>query len=296
MYSPKLSRIGLAPMLLILLALAACGAPNGSPAGEPTPTLSPPATLEATATATEPVEAGASPTAVVEEPTATETVIPTETAVSGGLDGEGSPPVDLTNPFPKILGLAPAPEGWSVRPCEGDGPILCVLEGTVNIGFVHLSSYPLETMTDFQKMLSDAGLDAETFDYKDPGDAARARQALQAFVENYHSVIMKDREATFGGTKGYRRLETEEINVGELPALRYGLVILNQDGSVYERWLSYSAFDGEGLFTIVASFYPNRELSFRSDEDLLKFEPFLVEIIKGLKLPHPEVRGDKSRG
>ena len=46
----------------------------------------------------------------------------------------------------------------------------------------------------------------------------------------------------------------------------------------------------------MAPFYPNPEQSFRSDEDLQEFEPFLVEIIKGLKLPHPEVRGDKFRG
>jgi hypothetical protein len=267
---------GLVP-IAVLLMLVACGAP---PASNPTSIPS----------------AGASPTRVVEEPTeetdGTETVLPTEP----GSEGPGVPPVDLTNPFPKILGPTPAPDGWRVEPCTGDGPFLCVLEGAQNVGFVHLSSYPLETMTDFQVMLSAAGVDAASFNYKDPGDAARARQALTAFVENYHSTIMQDRQATFGDTKTYKRLETEEINVGELPGLRYGFTLLNQDGSIHERWLSFSTFDGEGLFTIVASYYPDPELSFRSDEDLLHFEPFLVDIIKGLRLPHPEVRGDKTRG
>ncbi|MDQ3901194.1 MAG: hypothetical protein M3319_12430 [Actinomycetota bacterium] len=248
-----------------------------------------------------------------EETSLPETGLPTATAVAHGTEvaeptatpananprateEAAIPPVDTTNPFPKILGPNRAREGWHVQPCEGNGPFLCVLKGAENIGFVHLSSYPLETMPDFRQMLSDAGVDADLFDHKNPRHVTQARQALMAFVENYHSLIMEDRKATFGSTKTYKRLETSEADVGELPGLRYGMAVLNQDGSIYERWLSYSTFDGEGLFTIVASFYPDRELSFRSDAELLQFEPFLVEIIKGLKLPHPEVRGDKIRG
>src|SRR5688500_7492605 len=212
--------------IILMLVMVACGAPTATgtpgapstpgtpsvpPNGEPTQTMVT-ATVKATAQPTEPVEGGVSPspTPVVEEPTAvTGTATPTGTASAGPI----RPPVDLTNPFPKILGPAPAPEGWSVQPCSGDAPFLCVLEGAQNIGFVHLSSYPLETMTDFQKMLSDAGVDAESFDYKDAGHAAKVRQALTAFVENYHITIMQDRQATFGNTKTYKRLETEEINI-----------------------------------------------------------------------------------
>lgn len=272
---------GFAPLVIVLLA--ACGE---APASTSTPTSVPP-TVVVTPTA------GVAPTRTVEKPTeVVRTPVPTQTASSEPIE----PPVDLTNPFPKILGAAPAPEGWSVEPCAGNAPYLCMQEGEQSVGYVSLNSYPLETLPDFQAMLTEAGVDAEAFDYKNPAHAARARGALTAFVESYHENIMQDREITFGSAKTYERLETEEINVGELPGLRYGFVLMNEDGSVYERWLSFSTFDGEGLFTIVAPFDPNPEQSFRSDEDLLKFEPFLVEIIEGLKMPHPEVRGDKIRG
>jgi hypothetical protein len=125
------------------------------------------------------------------------------------------------------------------------------------------------------------------------------RLALRAFVENYHKIFMEDREATFGGTKTYQRLETREINIGDLPGLQYGFVVLNADGSVHERWLSHSAFDGKGLFTLVSSYYPGQPdapFAFRSDAELQEFVPFLPEIMRGLKMPHPEVQGDKTRG
>src|SRR5687767_11693893 len=162
--------------IILMLVMVACGAPTATgtpgvpgtpsvpPAGEPTQTMVT-ATVASTARPTDPVdrEVSPSPTRVVEEPTkVTETAIPTtaiptETAAAG----PAQPPVDLTNPFPKILGPTPAPEGWNVQPCPGDAPFLCVSEGVQNIGFVNLSSYPLQTLPEFQKMLSDAGVDAE---------------------------------------------------------------------------------------------------------------------------------------
>jgi hypothetical protein len=280
--------------------LAACGTPETQ--STPTP-IRVTATVEVAApTATAAFEATPLPTNTIEQPRATDTVPvtkPTTTRGSTGPEGPNQPPADTTNPFPKLVGPTPAPAGWSVAPCEGQAPLLCVQKGTENVGYVHLSTFPLSTMSEFEGMLRDAGVNPDSLDLKDPEQAAKVRLALRAFVENYHKIFMEDREATFGGTKTYQRLETREINIGDLPGLQYGFVVLNADGSVHERWLSHSAFDGKGLFTLVSSYYPGQPdapFAFRSDAELQEFVPFLPEIMRGLKMPHPEVQGDKTRG
>jgi hypothetical protein len=285
--------------LLLLPLLAACGTPETQ--STPTP-VEATATVEVVApTATAAIEATPLPTGTTGQPQATETV-PGATPVPTRGSNEPNPsppPADTTNPFPKIIGPTPAPAGWSVAPCEGQAPLLCVQKSTENVGYVHLSTFPLSTMSEFEGMLRDTGLDANSLNLKDPEQAAKVRTALRAFVENYHKIFMEDRGATFGGTKTYQRLETKEINIGELPGLQYGFVVLNADGGVHERWLSHSAFDGKGLFTLVSSYYPGQPdapFAFRSDAELQEFAPFLPEIMRGLKMPHPEVQGDKTRG
>jgi hypothetical protein len=145
-------------------------------------------------------------------------------------------------------------------------------------------------------MLRGAGLDPASVDYRDPQQVPLVKAALHAFVDNYHAIFEQDRQATYGGTRTYVRLQTQDVSMGDLPAVHYGFAVRNPDGTIHERWLSYAGFDGDLLFIIVAPFYPDDLPGrFRSDDELQQFEPYLTRIAEGLKLPLPTVEtGVKS--
>ncbi|MGA7730286.1 MAG: hypothetical protein WCD37_03325 [Chloroflexia bacterium] len=264
--------------VLALVALTACGAPTpGSPTPAPSQaTPTPQAILPSPPPATATQASTAPPT--LPQPTIT----PTEPQATPD-------PEAIDNIWSSILGATPAPSGWSVRPCPWQSaPFLCVSIGNEIIGSPEINIYSLQTHNELQQMLADAGLDPASVDYRDPQQAPRVMAALMAFVDNYHLTFEEDRRVTYGGTKTYSRLETQEIMMGDLPAVQYGFAVLNADGSVHERWLSYAGFDGDLLFVVVAPFYPDDLPGrFRSDEELQQFEPYLKKIIGGLKLPLP---------
>jgi hypothetical protein len=249
--------------LAALLLLAACGASDPVPATN-TPAPGP------TAGGTVSVETATPPPAVTQSP---------------------SPSVPGEHPFAGILGPISAPPGWSVVLCPGEGDprliFLCVNEGEQAIGRVEISTYPLDTLPDFQQMLTTAGLQPGAIDYKNPDHEQRIVTALQAFVEAYHRSISEDRQGAYGSTTTYTRLETSESRVSEMRGVRYGFAGINSDGSTRERWLSHAAFDGDRLYLIVAHYDPASHFSFQSDEQVLLFEPHLAKIVEGLKLPNP---------
>jgi hypothetical protein len=258
--------------VLTLAALTACGAPTPE---SPTPTPSQVIPTQQT-TPTSPPPTFPQPTMTPTEPQAT------------------PDPEAIDNIWSSILGAAPAPASWSVRPCPWhSAPFLCVSIGSEIIGSPEINIYPLQTHNEFQQMLADVGLDPASVDYRDPQQASRVTAALMAFVGNYHSTFEEDRRVTYGGTKTYSRLETQEVTMGDLPAVHYGFAVLNPDGTVHERWLSYAGFDGDLLFVVVAPFYPDDLPGrFRSDAELQQFEPYLTKIVEGLKLPLPVMPAD----
>jgi hypothetical protein len=258
-------------MLLLALSLAACG-------GEANPT---PTVIIPTAT----VEPESTPTKV-----ATPTVGEAEATESATAVATSSPVVPTPDPasqniFGSILGPVGAPEGWRVEPCAGNGPFLCIFTGDEHLGNVELSFFPVVTLPEFQGMLTSAGVVSATFDYRDSEQRAKATVALRAFVDNYHSIFEEDRKTLYGETARYNRLETRQVAIGALPGVGYGFSIVKQDESVAERWLLYSAFDGDILYTIVAHYMPDSIGTFPSDEQLVTFEPHFAKIATGLRLP-----------
>jgi hypothetical protein len=200
--------------------------------------------------------------------------------------------VTSNNLFATVLGAVAAPDGWSVQPCEGDGPYLCALDGDTTIGGVELSVYPIETMTDFVQMLRDAGIDPQMFDPGDPAQTSGLLTALRAFVASYHTTFETDRQVEYGDRIRYERLPTEEIEFGALPGLRYGFAGLNADNSTYERWISYVTFDGDLMYIMVVPYRPDAVPTFRSDAELQEFLPYLQSIAANLKLPLPVATTD----
>jgi hypothetical protein len=209
------------------------------------------------------------------------TTTPSDADPGVGTDVVGS------NVFKFILGAAGAPEGLTVKPCEWDAPVLCVLSGDELAGQVELFMSHLETLPEFQQIIEGAGLTPGSIDYRDAQQAPRLASALRAFAEDYHSTFAEDRRLTYGDKATYTRLETQEAQVADIPGLRYGFVVHDNSGKVLERWISFAAFDGNILYILTPHYDPRSHMSFGSDEELQRFEPFMRAITSGLELPLP---------
>ncbi|MDQ5823772.1 MAG: hypothetical protein M3441_06105 [Chloroflexota bacterium] len=291
-------------LLLAAILLAACGAPTNQPlptntAQAPTAAANEsatPQTVTGTVSATAPGST-AEPSASV-TPAATEVIDRPETPEPGatttpGDDGAGvGTDVVGSNLFKFILGEADAPEGLIVAPCDWDPPVLCVLEGSEVVGQVELFMSHLETLPDFQKNLESEGLTPGSIDYRNSEQAPGIVAALRTFVEDYHKSFEEDRRLTYGDTATYTRLETQDASIADIPGLRYGFVVNDKEGKVLERWISFAAFDGTMLYILTPHYDPRSHTSFRSDEEVQSFEPYMREIAANLKLPLPVLETD----
>ena len=219
---------------------------------------------------------GTAPALTVPAPTATAPA-PTATA----------PALPSGNPFISVLGPVTAPPGWTVQPCEGQGPFLCVSTGDGFAGTVELLHYPLDQRQDVQQWMVEAGLEpGQPLDPSDPEQARRAREALHALRADHMGVVEEDRGLTYPEGRSFVLLEPKEVQVGRLPGLFYGFAGVEKDGQTYERWLTYAAVDGRNLYILTAFYDPgDTPGSLPSDEALLTFAPYLRDIIAGLRLP-----------
>lgn len=275
--------------------LVACGTPPTEQGGSSTPISAP--TASETAPATTPAVTAITTTpAATQAPTAAATASATQPARTEVPDtpatpGDADPGVGTDvvggNVFKFILGSARAPEGLAVQPCDWDAPVLCVLSGDELAGQVELFMSHLETLPEFRQTLESAGLTPGSIDYRDPEQAPALAAALRTFVEDYHRTFEEDRRLTYNDKATYTRLETQEVRVADIPGLRYGFVVHDNGGKVLERWISFAAFDGSILYILTPHYDPRSHMSFRSDEELQRFEPYMSEIATGLKLPLP---------
>ncbi|MBN1814847.1 MAG: hypothetical protein JXA14_23610 [Anaerolineae bacterium] len=264
------SRLAPAVLVLVIVMMAACG---GTPETVTTPStvtaLAPTATaLSLTPTVTAPV-----PMATTDPP------LPNPTA--------SEPAPTSGNPFTTILGPVTTPPGWTVEPCEGEGPFLCVSTGDTFPATVELLQYPLEQHEDAPQWLADAGLEpGQLLDPEDPEHAHAAREVLRALRADHMGVVKEDRGITYPEGRSFVLLEPEEVQVGRLPGLFYGFSGVEEDGEAYERWLTYAALDGQTFYILTAFYDPSDTPgSFASDEALLTFAPYLRDIAAGLRLP-----------
>jgi hypothetical protein len=189
------------------------------------------------------------------------------------------------NPFETLLGPIQTPDGSSVRPCSGETPLLCIYQGRTLLGSVELVTFPLARHLDFQKMLSDAGIPLGSVDYTDPLNAPQARTALAAYAAAYLDDLAQDRSVTYPKGRTFTLVAPEWIHVGSLPGVAYGFAGVDQDGHVFERRLTYAAFDNDTLYLFGVFYASGMPESFPSDKDLLRFEPYLRQILAGLRLP-----------
>jgi hypothetical protein len=273
----KKQLLTLAAMAVVLLAVACGGSPPTPTPASPTATPTVEATVTATAAASPTIETTASPT-------------PSDAGQPGdpGID----PGVATSNIFVTILGPTSAPDGWSVRPCEGAGPLVCVFDGGEQVGTIELFASHIETLPEFAQMLRDAGLEIGSIDYRDPAQAAMIREAFDAFIESNHKTFEEDRRIRYGGKASYTRLPVEDIRIGDIPGVRYGFTVTDDTGKTVEKWPSHAAFDGRILYILVPHYDEGSFFSFTSLEALEKFEPHVPTLLEGLKLPLPVEQTD----
>lgn len=175
----------------------------------------------------------------------------------------------------------PAPDGWTVAPCEGMAPMLCIKGDDVNTA-VELGLYPLAKHWDFQAFMAENGIYPETMESGSEEHRTAAPQVLRTFVEDHMRVIAADRAFTFGDSLTFTPLEVEDISFGGLPGIQYGFVVTGTGGAVQERVIAFAAFDAEYLYIINGVYDPEYIPSFPSEDALLTFAPSLRQIVAQL--------------
>jgi hypothetical protein len=272
--------IALVVVLLVAL-MAAC-----QPATAPEATIPPTPVQEASPTPAQeasptPVQE-ASPTPVQEaSPTPAQEVSPTPAQAGGGEE-------DIVAVSRRIVesieAPAPAPPGWQVTPCEGMAPMFCV-ESDELVGAMELGLFPMESMTDFQATLATHGLSIETMNTESEAYASAAEPLLREFVAAHRAVLEEDRQITFGDRFRFEPLEIQMVQFGQLPGIQHGFMLVDADGQVMERVISFAAFDANYVYVLNAVYDPAAMPNFSSDEALQTLAPYLPQILARLQLP-----------
>lgn len=167
-----------------------------------------------------------------------------------------------------ILGATSAPAGWQVSPCENP-TLLCIYENGEIIGTVELFAEPVAGSA-FEAKLEEAG-----------GDRVRA---LQGWLADHYATIESDRKLGAPELK-FTSESPEPAAVGSLEGLRYGFTTTFANGNLADRTRGYAATDGTTLYVIATGVISGDPTgSFFSVEAAQQFEPYLAEIVAGLRL------------
>ncbi|NDJ20800.1 hypothetical protein GS682_03905 [Nostoc sp. B(2019)] len=191
------------------------------------------------------------------------------------------------NIWKKILGNTAAPTGWQVAACEGNAPLLCVSSKEELLGTVEIGVYPLANNQDFQKKLLAAGISPSSeVEYQSPKYQTQVLTALKAWIADYYTFLLKDRQSSYGKQIVFSVYPTQPVPIGKLQGIRYGFTGLKQQGGVQEQHISHAAFDGTTLYVITTAFDPGSQTGrFEKLENLAIFQPYLYAIAADLRLP-----------
>jgi hypothetical protein len=191
------------------------------------------------------------------------------------------------NIWQNILGNTSAPSDWQVVSCEGNAPLLCVSTQGKVLGTVEIGVYPLEKNPAFQKQLEAVGIQPGTqVDYQSPQYQTQLLTALKAWATDHYNTIAKDRQVSYGKEIIFSVHPIQSVNIGKLPAIRYGFAGLKRKGGVQEQHIGHVTFDGTALYVITSAFDPASATGkFDKLEDWVIFQPYLNAIAADLRLP-----------
>jgi hypothetical protein len=167
--------------------------------------------------------------------------------------------------------------------------LLCVYQGRTVVGTVELTTSLLARDLGFQKVLKEASIPLGSADYTDFGNRPLVRTALSAHAANDLAYMQQGRSATYADKKyTFVPVAPQEMHIGQLPAVAYGFTGYDREGGVLERWLTYAAFDNKVLYLFSMSYADGVPEGFVSDSELVRFEPYLRQILAQLRLPAGE--------
>ncbi|HEY9881929.1 MAG TPA: hypothetical protein V6D29_25985 [Leptolyngbyaceae cyanobacterium] len=170
--------------------------------------------------------------------------------------------------WPAILGPTSVPAGWRVEPCENPSQ-LCVYTNNEIVGTVELFSHPIAG-SNFAPLLAEA--------------KGERLPALNAWVTEHYATIERDRNLGAPEMK-FMAEPPEEVAVGSLPGLRYSFNTNLANGSVGDRTVGYVTTDGTSLYVVAMTAADgDHSGAFSSIEAAQTFEPYLADIVAGLKL------------
>ena len=177
-----------------------------------------------------------------------------------------------------------APEGWQVARCEGVAPLLCLQAATGETGATELGVYPLRTYSDYYPILERNGIPFGTIDVASEAYQVGAPQVLEEIAQENLATFAADR-AVGRAEWHFNVLETKPIRFGVLPGLQYGFTMTDSAGGVQERMLAHVAFDTSHIYFWVTTFDPLAIPGLPTDEMVLAFEPYLLDLLAALPLP-----------
>lgn len=179
-----------------------------------------------------------------------------------------------------ILGRVEAPAGWSVQPCEGDGPFLCVDEAGQPVGSIEIAVYPLETLPAVRQRLVESA-------HLEPAQA-RYLAVLNGWVQEHYQFFRENRQAEYGDRLTFQPDVPEVVQIGTLVGLRYGFSGVDNSQRVHEAQMGYVGLDQESMYVIHTAFDPaSVSATFESYEQLTQFKPFLTQIVANLQVGQP---------
>ena len=166
-------------------------------------------------------------------------------------------------------------DGWTVRDCEGDAPLLCVDRDGELVGTLALSSFePTEDLAaaDTPEELTDA---------------------LRAFAESLEDGVVQDRAAGCGADYVVEHEPVAVVTMSGQPGVRYGFRGI-QDEAVTEFVLSYATVADGRLWIVVAEAATDdgcmaSEFDLFTPDDLATFLPRLDAVVAGTVLPDAAV-------
>lgn len=164
--------------------------------------------------------------------------VPTADPPGGGTDDEqsgGDEPMPEVGPlvadWERDDVVVELPGGWRVQGCEGDAPLLCVVDGERQIGFLELGRYPLP-------------------DAHDGDDRAYLASTMDGYVEGMRA----DRAAACPYLE-FEAIPAIDRSVGGAPGLRGGFRLVDADGREVERHVVYWAVSGGEHVTVTVPAY-----------------------------------------
>lgn len=151
------------------------------------------------------------------------------------------------------------PNGWTLEPCLGDAPVLCVQDGEAAIGAVRLAEYPAEPDAD-----------------------------LASDVQDLYDSLSAERAETCGPDYVLLPEPAQRLEVDDSPSVRFAYTA-TRGGAATERFVGVIVNTPDARYSVVIEGY-TEDACVAVDEtvftptDLDRFEPWFLDLVQAAEL------------